>query len=83
MAKIKKIEYFRVLPRWLFVKVTDDEGHYGWGESTLEGHSEAIEGTLDTLCRRLHGYEAEYAINSFLLFFTENGDSYTDCRILN
>lgn len=30
MAKIKSIEYFRVLPRWLFVKVTDDDGYYGW-----------------------------------------------------
>lgn len=59
MAKIKSIEYFRVLPRWLFVKITDDEGRYGWGESTLEGHTEAIEGTLDSLSKRFQGYEAE------------------------
>ncbi|EYE94354.1 mandelate racemase/muconate lactonizing enzyme family protein [Aspergillus ruber CBS 135680] len=59
MAKIKSIEYFRVLPRWLFVKVTDDEGQYGWGESTLEGHTEAIEGTLDSLSKRFQGYEAD------------------------
>lgn len=60
MVKIKSIEYFRVLPRWLFVKVTDEEGQYGWGESTLEGHTEAIEGTLKGLSRRFQGYEAEY-----------------------
>lgn len=59
MAKIKSIEYFRVLPRWLFVKVTDEDGYYGWGESTLEGHTEAIEGTLDSMIRRFQGYEAE------------------------
>lgn len=59
MAKIKSIEYFRVLPRWLFVKVTDDEDQYGWGESTLEGHTEAIEGTLDSLSKRFQGYEAD------------------------
>ncbi|OJJ86378.1 D-galactonate dehydratase [Aspergillus glaucus CBS 516.65] len=59
MAKIKSIEYFRVLPRWLFVKITDDEGQYGWGESTLEGHTEAIEGTLDSLSKRFQGYEAD------------------------
>lgn len=59
MAKIKSIEYFRVLPRWLFVKITDEDGQYGWGESTLEGHTEAIEGTLDGLIRRFQGYEAE------------------------
>lgn len=59
MVKIKTIEYFRVLPRWLFVKVTDEEGQYGWGESTLEGHTEAVEGTLNALCKRFVGYEAE------------------------
>lgn len=59
MAKIKTIEYFRVLPRWLFVKVTDEDGDYGWGESTLEGHTEAVEGTLNSLSRRFQGCEAE------------------------
>jgi galactonate dehydratase len=59
MAKIKSIEYFRVKPRWLFVKVTDEQGNYGWGESTLEGHTQAIEGTLDSLIERFVGYEAE------------------------
>lgn len=60
MVKISSIEYFRVLPRWLFVKVTDEEGKYGWGESTLEGHTEAVEGTLNAMCQRFEGYEAEY-----------------------
>lgn len=59
MAIIQSIEYFRVLPRWLFVKVTDKDGYYGWGESTLEGHTEAIEGTLLSLSKRFQGYEAE------------------------
>lgn len=59
MAKIKSIEYFRVLPRWLFVKVTTEDGLYGWGESTLEGHTEAVEGSLNELILRFVGYEAE------------------------
>ncbi|PIG87858.1 D-galactonate dehydratase [Aspergillus arachidicola] len=59
MAKIKTIEYFRVLPRWLFVKVVDEDGNHGWGESTLEGHTEAVEGTLNALCKRFQGYEAD------------------------
>ena len=59
MAKITNIEYFRVLPRWLFVKVTTEDGNYGWGESTLEGHTEAIEGSLKELISRFVGYEAE------------------------
>lgn len=59
MAKIKTIEYFRVLPRWLFVKVCDEQGNYGWGESTLEGHTLAVEGCLDSLRGRFVGYEAD------------------------
>jgi len=62
MAKIISIEYFRVLPRWLFVKVTSEDGQFGWGESTLEGHTEAIEGSLDELIGRFVGYEAEYVV---------------------
>lgn len=59
MAPIKSIEYFRVMPRWLFVKICDTEGNSGWGEATLEGHTEAIEGTLDGFIKRFTGLEAE------------------------
>ena len=60
MPKIKSIEYFRVKPRWLFVKVCDDQDGYGWGEATLEGHTKAVEGALDEIIDRIIGYEAEY-----------------------
>jgi hypothetical protein len=60
MPKIKSIEYFRVPPRWLFVKVTDEHGSYGWGEATLEGHTQAVEGCLDALIQRFADFEAEY-----------------------
>lgn len=59
MAPISKIEYFRVLPRWLFVKIIDTEGRTGWGEATLEGHTEAIEGTLNGFITRFTGREAD------------------------
>ena len=59
MGKIKSIEYFRVMPRWLFVKICDEDGNYGWGEATLEGHTEAVEGTLDGLIKRFMGLEAD------------------------
>ncbi|KAI9888833.1 MAG: hypothetical protein M1814_006236 [Vezdaea aestivalis] len=59
MGIIKSIEYFRVLPRWLFVKICDEDGNFGWGEATLEGHTQAVEGTLDALIERFQGYEAE------------------------
>ncbi|RAL15949.1 D-galactonate dehydratase [Aspergillus homomorphus CBS 101889] len=59
MARIKTVEYFRVKPRWLFVKITDDEGQFGWGEATLEGHTLAVEGALNEIIARVVGYEAD------------------------
>lgn len=59
LPKIKSVEYFRVKPRWLFVKITDDQGGYGWGEGTLEGHTKAVEGALDEIIERIIGLEAE------------------------
>ncbi|KAI0482942.1 enolase C-terminal domain-like protein [Xylariaceae sp. FL0804] len=59
MGKIAKIEYFRVPPRWLLVKVTDDAGRAGWGEASLEGHTQAVEGCLDAWAERYLGLEAD------------------------
>ncbi|GAB7353844.1 hypothetical protein MBLNU459_g4210t1 [Dothideomycetes sp. NU459] len=59
MAKIKSIEYFRVKPRWLFVKIVDEAGNVGWGEGTLEGHTLAVEGSLDEIIVRIVGLEAD------------------------
>lgn len=60
MGKIAKMEYFRVPPRWLFVKITDEAGNVGWGEASLEGHTQAVEGCLDAWFERYSGMEAEY-----------------------
>lgn len=59
MAKIKRLEYFRVKPRWLFVKITDDLGGFGWGEATLESHSLAVEGALKEIRDIATGTEAD------------------------
>ncbi len=40
--KITALECFHVRPRWLFLKVSTDEGLVGWGEPVLEGHSIAV-----------------------------------------
>ncbi|KAH4035681.1 hypothetical protein HBI56_068340 [Parastagonospora nodorum] len=59
MGKIATIEYFRVPPRWLFVKITDVNGNFGWGEASLEGHTQAVEGCLDAWAERYTGFEAD------------------------
>ncbi|KZW04220.1 enolase C-terminal domain-like protein [Exidia glandulosa HHB12029] len=52
---IISIEAFRVAPRWLFVRIETAQGIVGWGEATLEGHTEAVEGALQDLSERLLG----------------------------
>jgi galactonate dehydratase len=53
--KLAKIETFAVPPRWLFVRVETDEGAVGWGEASLEGHVEAVEGVFASFRDRFLG----------------------------
>ncbi|MDR3508486.1 MAG: galactonate dehydratase [Caulobacteraceae bacterium] len=57
--KIDRIETFRVPPRWLFVRVETSDGAVGWGEASLEGHAEAVEGAFASLRDRFIGADAE------------------------
>ncbi|NLO36969.1 MAG: galactonate dehydratase [Clostridiaceae bacterium] len=40
--KITGLETYHVRPRWLFLKVTTDEGICGWGEPVVEGKSRTV-----------------------------------------
>lgn len=40
--KITQIELFEAPPRWLFVKISTDEGLAGWGEPVVEGHASTV-----------------------------------------
>lgn len=73
MPAIRSLEYFRVPPRWLFVKITDEEGKVGWGEASLEGHSQAVEGCLEAYRDRILGLDAEYASLVSCFLFLEYG----------
>src|SRR4051812_8044874 len=53
--KIARIETFRVPPRWLFIRIESDDGATGWGEASLEGHAEAVEGAFASLRDRMIG----------------------------
>jgi len=48
--QIRTLETFLVPPRWLFVKITTDDGVAGWGEASLEGHGEVARAAV-------HAYE--------------------------
>lgn len=53
--KIARIETFFVPPRWLFVRVETHCGALGWGEASLEGHAEAVDGAFAALRDRFIG----------------------------
>ena len=56
--KLGRIETFHVPPRWLFVRIESDDGAFGWGEASLEGHADAVDGALDALRDRFIGQDA-------------------------
>ncbi|TCD66926.1 hypothetical protein EIP91_000765 [Steccherinum ochraceum] len=58
-STITKLEVFRLPPRWLFVRVETNDGLVGWGEATLEGHTETVEGALDALRDQFIGWDAD------------------------
>jgi galactonate dehydratase len=40
--KIKSLELFKVPPRWLFLKMTTEDGLTGWGEPVVEGRADTV-----------------------------------------
>jgi galactonate dehydratase len=55
--KIARIETFYVPPRWLFVRVEAQDGSFGWGEASLEGHAEAVSGVFEAFRDRFLGHD--------------------------
>ena len=53
--KIVDIETFQVAPRWLFCKVSTDEGISGWGEPVVEGRAETVRAAVRELTPLLVG----------------------------
>lgn len=53
--KISRVETFHVPPRWLFVRIEAGNGSVGWGEASLEGHADAVDGAFEALKDRFLG----------------------------
>lgn len=56
--KIQSIELFKVPPRWVFLKITTDDGLVGWGEPIVEGKADSVIGCVRELSDQLIGEEA-------------------------
>ena len=47
--KIVSLELFKVPPRWLFLKLTSDDGLAGWGEPIVEGRADTVAAAVHEL----------------------------------
>ncbi len=59
MAKITSIELFKVPPRWLFLKISTDEGVCGWGEPVIEGRANTVRAAVLELEEYLIGKDPQ------------------------
>lgn len=53
--KIVDYELFQLPPRWLFLKITTDEGISGWGEPVIEGKAATVEAAVHEFMKQLIG----------------------------
>lgn len=53
--KITDMELFQIEPRWLFLKISTDEGISGWGEPVLEGRASTTRAAVEELKSYLIG----------------------------
>jgi galactonate dehydratase len=54
-VKIDRVETFLVPPRWLFCRVSTDQGLAGWGEPVVEGRAEVVRAAVEVLSEYLLG----------------------------
>jgi len=53
--KISRMELFKVPPRWLFLKISTDEGLVGWGEPVVEGRADTVRAAVEEMSDYLIG----------------------------
>lgn len=57
--KITQLELFMVEPRWLFLKISTDEGLAGWGEPVVEGRAATVAAAVQELEEYLLGRDPD------------------------
>ncbi len=59
-SAIRSLELFAVPPRWLFLKVTTEDGLAGWGEPIVEGRAETVRAAVEEMSDYLIGKDADH-----------------------
>ncbi|OON94268.1 MAG: galactonate dehydratase [Candidatus Epulonipiscioides saccharophilum] len=57
--KITKLETFHIQPRWMFLKISTDEGLVGWGEPALEGKNTIVAEAVRVLGQYIIGKDPD------------------------
>lgn len=58
--KIKEVELFKVAPRWLFLKITTDNGISGWGEPVIEGKADTVKTAVEEMAEYIMGKDPRH-----------------------
>jgi galactonate dehydratase len=58
--KITAVELFSVEPRWLFLKVSTDEGIEGWGEPIIPGRAATVAAAVREMSDWFIGRDPEH-----------------------
>ncbi len=66
---IKKVELFKVPPRWLFLKLTTQNGLEGWGEPVVEGRADTVAAAINEIKPMLIGHPANKIEDFWQLIF--------------
>lgn len=53
--KIQTLKMYKVPPRWLFLKITTDNGLEGWGEPVIEGRADTVQTAVEEFAEYLKG----------------------------
>jgi galactonate dehydratase len=56
--KIARLELFKVPPRWLFLKITTENGIEGWGEPVVEGKADTVKAAIEEMAGFIIGKDA-------------------------
>ena len=67
--KIERLDLFKVAPRWLFLKMTTDDGFVGWGEPVCEGRADSVAAAVKELGAQLIGHSATDVEDAFQLMY--------------
>jgi galactonate dehydratase len=67
--KIRSMETFKVPPRWLFLKITTEDGIVGWGEPIVEGRADTVQSAVQEMSEYLIGKEAGHIEDTWQLLY--------------